>query len=95
MKVEFSTTARRDLDDIRRWIARDDRDRAIAFIRELRSRAADLEFMPERFPEDDALPPGVRRLNHRGYRILFTVEAERVLVLHVHHGARDRPAPAA
>lgn len=96
MKVEFSDTALHEIDGIRRWIARHDRERAISFVRELRASADGLSTMPLRFPLlDDSQLPGVRRLNHRGYRILFTVEAERVLVLHVHHGARDRPGPAA
>ena len=96
MIVDYATTAQDDLESIELWIARDDPVRAAALVDDLIDRADGLSIMPLRFPlVDDPRLPGVRRLNHRGYRILFTVEAERVLVLHVHHGARDRPAPAA
>lgn len=94
--MEYATTAQEDLESIERWIARDDPVGAAALVDDLIDHADGLSVMPLRFPTiDDPRLPGTRRLNHRGYRILLTVEAARVLVLHIHHGARDRPAPAA
>lgn len=93
MKLVYARSAQEDLDSIRRRIARDDRVRAISFVRELMDLAEDLTNGWERFPLLDAVRyPGVRRRNYRGYRILYRVVDAEVIVLHVHHGARDTPS---
>lgn len=93
MKVVYARSAREDIDSIRRWIARDDRARAIDFVRDLTDRAEDLASGPERFPLIDPIRyPGVRRRNHRGYRIVYRAVDAEVVILHIRHGARDTPA---
>ena len=93
MIVTYAITAQEDLDAIRRWIARDDPNRAISFVRELQDRADDLVRGPQRFPliDEDRLP-GIRRRNHRGYRIIYCVTEAEITILHVHHGRRGAPA---
>lgn len=93
MKVNYAQSAREDLDAIRRWIARDDRARAIGFVRELQAAADELENGPELYPLLDGVRfPGVHRRNYRGYRIFYRVTVEEILIIHVHHGRRATPA---
>jgi plasmid stabilization system protein ParE len=39
-------------------------------------------------PENEDHPKEIRQLVHGRYRILFTIEPGRVVILHVRHGAR-------
>ena len=92
MKVVYASSALEDLDAIDAWIARDDPARAIMFVRGLQDAADDLADAPLRFPLVDARRyPGVHRRNHRGYRILYRVSPDEVLILHIHHGRRQIP----
>jgi len=50
MKVVFSTEAKRSLREIALFIARDNKIRAISFVRELRSKALNVGNMPWAFP---------------------------------------------
>lgn len=92
MKVELSPQAQEDLDAIRRWIARDNRPRAISFTRELVARIRELKTSFARYPEvDPAGHPGLHRLNYRDYRVFYQVGEDTIDVLHVHHGRRGTP----
>lgn len=92
MKVTYASSAQEDLDSIRRWIARDDRSRAITFVRELQAIADDLANGPERFPLlDETRYPDVRRRNYQSYRILYRATDDEVVILHIHHGRRALP----
>ena len=89
MKVEISPQAQEDLDSIRRWIAQDNRSRAIGFTRELVDKIRSLSTASARYPQvDPQRYPGLHRLNYRGYRIFYRVHDGVAEVLHVHHGAR-------
>ncbi len=93
MIVELTREAERDLERIGDYIARDNPARAVTFLRELRDKCLSLAEMPERFP----LVPryeavGVRRRVHGRYLIFYRVEADRVAVVHVLHGAQDYEA---
>lgn len=93
MIVELTREAERDLERIGDYIARDNPARAVTFLRELRDKCLGLAEMPERFP----LVPryeavGVRRRVHGRYLIFYRVEADRVAVVHVLHGAQDYEA---
>ena len=62
----------------------------MSFLQELRSKCLGLADMSERFP----LVPryeatGVRRRGHGDYLIFYRVEAEKVIILHILHGARN------
>lgn len=92
MKVAITPTARAELDAIRRWIARDNRVRAISFTRELVGKAEGLATAHAHYPEVDPIGfSGVRRVNHRGYRIFYRVMADAIEVLHFHHPAQAAP----
>ena len=90
MIVKLTTEAERDLETIGDYIARDNPERAISFIAELRDACLGLADFPDRFP----LVPryanhGVRHRAHRNYLIFYIVEAERVVVIHILHGGMD------
>jgi plasmid stabilization system protein ParE len=90
MIVHLSAEAEYDLEVIGDFIARDNPARALSFLRELRSKCLGLADMPERFP----LVPryeatGVRRRGHGDYLIFYRVEAEKVIILHILHGAQN------
>ncbi len=93
MKVRLSSEARQDLIAIGDYIARDNPARAISFLRELREQCLGLAEMPQRFP----LVPryeagGVRRRGHGNYLIFYRIEAEKVVIIHILHGAQDYSA---
>jgi plasmid stabilization system protein ParE len=90
MIVHLSAEAEYDLETIGDYIARDKPERALSFLHELRSKCLGLADMPERFP----LVPryeatGVRRRVHGDYLIFFRVEAEKVVIIHILHGAQN------
>lgn len=93
MIVHISAEAEQDLESIADYIARDNPARAISFIQELRIKCLGLVDLPEGFP---LLPGyeahGVRRRVHRSYLIFYRVETDRVVVIHVLHGATDYEA---
>jgi plasmid stabilization system protein ParE len=93
MIVQVSAEAERDLEEIGDYIARDNPARAIAVLQQLRAKCLGLAEFPERFPlvpryERD----GVRHRVHGDYLIFYRVEAEKVFVLHILHGATDYAA---
>lgn len=90
MIVRLSDEAERDLEAIGDWIARDNWQRALSFVQELRAKCEGLADFPERF----ALVPryeshGVRHRVHGNYLIFYRVGEHEVEVIHVLHGATD------
>lgn len=93
MIVRLSAEAEQDLERIADYIALDNPVRAVSFLQELRGKCLALADMPERFP----LVPryeasGVRRRSHGNYLIFYRVEPEKVVVIHILHGAQDYAA---
>ena len=93
MIVHLSEEAEQDLERIADYIAQDNPPRAFSFLQELRGKCLALADMPERFP----LVPryeasGVRRRAHGNYLIFYRVEKEKVVVIHILHGAQDYTA---
>lgn len=93
MIVHLTAEAEYDLETISDYIARDNPARALSFLQELRSKCLGLADMPERFP----LVPryeatGVRRRGHGDYLIFYRVEAEKVIIIHILHGAQNYDA---
>ncbi|MDG3439334.1 type II toxin-antitoxin system RelE/ParE family toxin [Nitrospirillum amazonense] len=90
MKVVLSGRARAGLRAIALYIARDNKDRAITFVRELERCALEIGRMPEAFP---LLPTheasGIRRRVFRDYLIFYRVQAGQVSIIHILHGAQD------
>ena len=90
MIVHLTAEAERDLEAIGDHIAQGNPARAVTFIEELRAKCLGLADFPERFP----LTPryelqGVRHRVHGNYLIFYRLETDRVVVLHVLHGAMD------
>ncbi len=90
MILEFSYEAENDLEQIADYIARDNPQRALSFIRELRSKCEDLVDNPNGY----SLVPryehhGIRRRVHGNYLIFYRVESAKVVIIHLLHGATD------
>ena len=88
--MELTAEAEQDLETIGDRIARDNPERALSFVRELRASCLGLDRFPERF----SLVPrferhGVRHRVHGNYLIFYRVETEKVVVVHILHGAVD------
>ncbi|WP_454887911.1 type II toxin-antitoxin system RelE/ParE family toxin [Sphingomonas oryzagri] len=90
MRVEISAEAERDLESIGDHIARDHPARAITFLRELRLKCLSLADLPHGFPLVHRYEHlDIRRRLHGNYLIFYRAEAERIVVLHILHGAMD------
>lgn len=90
MIVVLTAEAERDLEAIGDYIAQDNPDRALTFVRELREQCAGLVDFPKRFPlvpRYEAM--GVRRRAFGSYAVFYLTEANPVIVLHILHGARE------
>ncbi len=90
MRVEFADEAERSLERIGDYIAQHSPSRAVSFTLELRAAAMALGDAPRAYPLVRRFERlGVRRRVHGNYVILYRVEADRVLVIQIVHGARD------
>ena len=90
MIVHLTREAEADLEVIGDHIAQHDPARAVAFIRVLRDKCLSLAELPHGFPIVERYAAhGLRRRVHGNYLIFYQVEAERIVVIHVLHGARD------
>lgn len=93
MKVVLTTDARSDLEQIADFIAQDNPVRARSFVRELVEKAGDIGATPRGFPMVPRYAHiQLRRRVHGVYLIFYRVEAHRVSILHILHGARDYEA---
>jgi toxin ParE1/3/4 len=91
MRCFYSARAADDLDDIAEYIARDNPQRALSFIDELRERCTLLTAFPENAPLRRDIAEGIRLVPFGRYLILYSVGDDAVLVERVLHGARDIP----
>lgn len=92
MRVEFSDEARRDLEEIAAFIARDNPLAAERWVDRLTDRALEIAAAPHAgrvVPE--FRDPLVRQVLVRSYRIVYRVEPRRVLVLTILEGHRRNP----
>lgn len=90
MRVEWSDLARDDLNDLVRYISRDSAfyarrfgEKVVLATRRLREFPESGRMIPE--AEDKAL----REIIVQGYRVMYCLEPDRVLILAVMHGSRD------
>ncbi|MBX9895881.1 MAG: type II toxin-antitoxin system RelE/ParE family toxin [Nitrosomonas sp.] len=90
MRVEWSNFARDDLDDLVQYISRDSLfyarrfgEKIILSTRRLRDFPESGRIIPE--TEDQTL----REIIVQGYRVMYRLEADRVLILAIMHGSRD------
>ena len=90
MRVEWSDLARDDLDELVRYISRDSvfyaqrfGEKVVLATRRLNDFPESGRMIPE--AEDKAL----REIIVQGYRVMYRLEADHVLILAVMHGSRD------
>jgi plasmid stabilization system protein ParE len=91
--LKWTEAAWTDLDAVVKYITRDSRHYAAAFVREVRDAARSLRFFPERgsvVPEFDDV--NIREIFVRSYRLIYKIMKKRVIVIAFVHGARDLAA---
>lgn len=90
MKSLFiAPAAERDLEEIARYIAADNPDRAATFVAELRALARSAADHPAHFPAREDLRRGLRVAIHGKYRLFFRDLPREVRIVRVIHSARD------
>ncbi len=92
-KVEISSAAENDIEDITDYIAKDSIIDALRWYELTKDIIVTLAQMPERCPiavENEAVDQEIRHLVFGNYRVLFTVAHESVQVLHVRNAAMER-----
>lgn len=90
MRVEWSDFARDDLNDLVHYISRDSAFYARLFGEKVVLATRRLEMFPESgriIPEaEDKM---LREIIVQGYRVMYRLEPDRVLILAIMHGSRD------
>ena len=89
--IEFSSRARRDVDEIAAHIATDSPVHSARWRQRLQKKLLALRTMPTACglaPEDEVSGREIRQLLFGRYRVLFTVHKTKVFILTVRHGAR-------
>jgi toxin ParE1/3/4 len=89
MRCGFTIIAKLDLEDIGDYIARDNPQRAITFVDEIRQRCFAIVQAPRAAPLRESLGKGVRVVPYGQYLIFYTVQPDEVRIERVLHGARD------
>lgn len=90
MKVRFTLDARDELRSIAEYIGVHDVQRAKSFVRDLRTKAAQIGQMPYGNPVVRRRNEiEIRRRPYAGYLIFYIVTGHMVDIIHVIHGARD------
>ena len=90
--------AESDVAEAYRWIAKESPVNAARWTQSIQNAMNSLEHFPQRCPlapETEAFAREIRQLVYGNYRILFTIQATTVYVLHVRHGARRHLRPNA
>lgn len=77
-----------DIESIGDFIAMDNPGRAVSFVDELFAACERICEHSRAFTRRDDLAPGLRQAIHGRYLILFTADAEGVVIERVVHGAR-------
>jgi toxin ParE1/3/4 len=90
VRVKLTQKARADLVEIAKWIAKDNPNRAVSLVLDLREAFRALRDFPEAYPlaltKDDVT---IRRKIVGNYLIFFTIMGKQIEILHVLNGARD------
>src|SRR5215470_8396514 len=95
-KVRVGLPAQHDIAEAHRWLAERDVKAADRWFNDLYDTIGSLELFPERCPlapESKFFDHEIREIFHgrrqHKYRILFTVAAQEVHILHIRHSARQ------
>jgi len=95
-RVEITPSAESDVEEAYCYIRDDSPVNAVRWRKKLYEIASTLSQFPEGCGislENDFVDFEVRQKLHGSYRILFTIDGNRVIVLHVRHGARRTMRP--
>lgn len=90
-RVELSEPAKLEIAEAQDWIDADSPTAAERWIEGLYDVLDGLKTMPARCPlapENESHAEEIRQLIYGQYRVLYTTSLDRVLILHVRHGAR-------
>ena len=90
MKIDWTEPSLLDLENMRDDIRKDSKYYATRFVEKIIEAVENLDELPQMgrtVPE--AEEESIRELLLHNYRIIYRVEADRILVLTVIHGARD------
>jgi len=90
LRVRFTAEAERSLEQIGDYIAQDNPERALSFVRELRDKCLSLANMPYGFALALGYEEtGIRRRPHGDYLIFYRVDNDIVVIISVLHGTRN------
>ena len=90
MKLDITSAAEADLEEIADYLARDNPVRAMTFVREIYERCFDIADMAEAWPVVPRYEHhGIHRRVHGRYLIFYRVGEDRIIILHVLNGAMD------
>jgi toxin ParE1/3/4 len=89
MRCLYSARAVDDLEDIAEYIARDNPQRALSFIGELRTRCEQFVTFPLNAPLRPDIAEGIRMVPFGRYLILYSIAGDDLLIERIAHGARD------
>ena len=92
MKLEVTSQAVSDLREIEEYIGKDNALAAVDFVQRLTDRFYQLSNMPGIGRKRDELAAGLRSSGVGDHLIFYRVAGEKVVIVHVLHGARDLPA---
>lgn len=91
MGAYFTPRAEIDLEEIGDYIALDNANRAVTFIREIRQHCGQISEGPTRYVARPDLGDAIRICAHGNYLIVFEPYHNGALILRVLHGARNLP----
>lgn len=92
VRVTITPAAREDLREIRKYLARHNREGADRAVRGIRDRIKLLGRHPRLGQKRDAIAPDLRNFPSGDYVIFYRIDETGVLVLRILHGARDAEA---
>lgn len=90
-QLEVTAPAEQEIEAVEDWIALDSPEAAERWSQAIFAALKTLDTMPSRCPlapENDSHVAEIRQMIYGSYRILFTIQPGRVVILHVRHGAR-------
>ncbi|MEI6729647.1 MAG: type II toxin-antitoxin system RelE/ParE family toxin [Pseudomonadota bacterium] len=91
MKCVFTERAESDLEIIADYIAIDNAVRAVSFVREIRQRCHKITDAPFAYPLAPEYGDDIRKIPFGNYLILYTIDQNDVVILHITHSARRQP----
>lgn len=91
MHCVFTARAEQDLEAIAAYIACDNPVRALSFVQEIRERCEKIVQIPQGYQFAPEYGKEVRKVPFGDYLILYAVQDESVIILHIPHGARNLP----